>query len=66
MEIREVGGDFLPALARNKLVRGCMDTMMWEILAGTLIFAAANIVYFEIRRLIKFLRNYSKSKPPQK
>ena len=45
-----------------------MDTMMWEILAGILIFAAANMVYFEIRRLIQFLRGQfkkSKSLPNQ-
>ena len=44
-----------------------MDTMMmWEILTGILIFAAANMVYFEIRRLIQFLRtHFNKSKSAQ-
>jgi hypothetical protein len=37
-----------------------MDTMMWEILAGILIFAAANMAYFEIRRLIQLLRGHFK------
>lgn len=33
-----------------------MDTLMVEIFAGVMIFAAANMAYFEIRRLIQFLR----------
>jgi len=39
-----------------------MDALMWEILAGILIFAAANMAYYEIRRLIRFLKSCSKSK----
>ena len=31
---------------------------MWQILVGVLIFAAGNVAYFEIRRLIQFLRTY--------
>jgi hypothetical protein len=42
-----------------------MDTLMWEILAGILIFAAGNMAYFEIRRFIQFLRSCSKSKSSQ-
>jgi hypothetical protein len=38
-----------------------MNTMLWEALAGILIFAAANIAYFEVLRLIQFLRDRSKS-----
>ena len=38
-----------------------MDDMLWEILAGILIFAAGNIAYFEVRRLVHFWRNKSKS-----
>jgi hypothetical protein len=36
-----------------------MDTMTWKILAGVLIFAAGNVAYFEIRRLIQLLRTHS-------
>jgi hypothetical protein len=43
-----------------------MDTMMWEILTGILIFAAGNMAYFEIQRLIQFLRiHFNKSKSSQ-
>ena len=35
-----------------------MDTMMWKILLSILIFADGNIAYFEIRRLIHYLRNH--------
>ena len=35
-----------------------MDTMMWKILLAILIFADGNIAYFEIRRLIRVLRNH--------
>jgi hypothetical protein len=38
------------------LLRDFMDTLMVEIFAGVMIFAAANMAYFEIRRLIQFLR----------
>jgi len=33
---------------------------MWKILATVLIFAAGNVIYFEIQRLIQFLRIYFK------
>jgi hypothetical protein len=32
------------------------DTTKWEMLIGVLIFAAGNVAYFEIRRLIRFIR----------
>jgi hypothetical protein len=35
-----------------------MDTLMWKLLLAILIFAEGNIAYFEIRRLIHFLRNH--------
>jgi hypothetical protein len=35
-----------------------MDSMMCEILAGVMIFAAGNVAYFEIRRLIQLLRTH--------
>jgi hypothetical protein len=65
-KIIAAGPGFPGKLARNKLIPEFMDTMMWEILAGILIFAAANMAYFEIRRLIQLLRGYfnkSKSLP---
>ena len=42
-----------------------MDALMWEIIAGILIFAAGNIAYLEIRRFIQLFRSYSKSKSSQ-
>ena len=41
-----------------------MDTINWEILAGVLLFAAGNVAYFEIRRLIQFLQNHSNESKP--
>jgi hypothetical protein len=39
------------------------DTMKWEMLIGVLIFAAGNVAYFEIRRLIQFIRtSFNESK----
>jgi hypothetical protein len=35
-----------------------MDTMMCKILVSVQIFAAGNVAYFEIRRLIQFLQNH--------
>jgi hypothetical protein len=51
-------GPFFRKLARNKLLPDFMDTMTWQTLAGFLIFAAGNVAYFEIRRLIRFLRTH--------
>ena len=45
-------------LARNKLLPDFLDTMTCEILAGVMIFSAGNVAYFEIRRLIQFLRTH--------
>ena len=50
---------FFRKLASRKLLPGLMDTTMWKIILAILIFADANIAYFEIRRLIQFLRNDS-------
>ncbi len=36
------------------------DIMMWKIFIGVLTFAAGNVLYFEIRRMIQFLRIYFK------
>jgi hypothetical protein len=36
--------------------------MMWKILLAIVIFADANIAYFEILRLIQFFRNYRSRK----
>ncbi len=36
------------------------DMLMWKIFTGVLVFAAGNVIYFEIRRLIQFLRIYFK------
>jgi hypothetical protein len=33
-----------------------MNTLFVEIYAGTLIFAAGNVAYFEFRRLIRYYR----------
>jgi hypothetical protein len=49
---------FFRKLARNKLLSDFMDTMTWQTLAGLLIFAAGNVAYFEIRRLIQFLQTH--------
>jgi len=32
--------------------------MTWEILVGVLVFAAGNVAYFEIQRVIQFLRTH--------
>ncbi|HUA69288.1 MAG TPA: hypothetical protein VMA13_12130 [Candidatus Saccharimonadales bacterium] len=41
-------------------------TIVGEFLAGILIFAAANIAYFEIRKVIQFFwSSYNKSKHAQ-
>jgi hypothetical protein len=43
-------------LASNKLLPSFMDaTIIWESLAGAFIFAAGNMLFFEIRN---FLRTY--------
>jgi len=33
---------------------------MWKMFTGVLIFAAGNVLYFEIRRMIHFLQIYFK------
>jgi hypothetical protein len=54
-------------LASNKLLPDFMDTtIIWESLAGTLIFAAANILFFEIRRLLRtYLNKFKSLQDPQ-
>jgi hypothetical protein len=36
------------------------DMLMWKMFTGVLIFAAGNVLYFEIRRMIHFLQIYFK------
>lgn len=46
-------------LATNVLQKASMNAMIMEFFAGVMIFAAGNMVYFEIRRLIQDLRDGS-------
>lgn len=40
------------------------DMLMWKMFTGVLIFAAGNVLYFEIRRIIHFLQIYFKESQP--
>jgi hypothetical protein len=39
-------------LAANMLISNSMNVMFLEMIVGMLVFAAGNVAYFEIRRLI--------------